>query len=70
MTNRTFIERKGRRNRHHILPKSRRGTRKPSNMILLDENRHAAYHLIFGNKTFEEAARLLLRADEMKRRLK
>jgi len=65
--NRTFLERKGHRNRHHILAKKRGGTKQPKNLILLDENRHAAYHLLFGTRTFEEAARLLLRADKIKR---
>jgi len=66
--NRTFLKRKGRRNKHHILAKKRGGTKTPKNLILLDENRHAAYHLLFGTRTFEEAARLLLRASKMKRR--
>jgi len=67
--NRTFLKRAGCRNKHHILAKSRHGVKKPSNLILLDENRHAAYHLLFGTRTFKEAAQLLLRAAEMKRRI-
>jgi len=63
---RTFYERAGRKNRHHVLAKHRGGTRKPSNLILLDENRHAAYHLLFGTRTFREAAAVLIRAAEMK----
>ncbi len=70
MANKTFLERKGRRNRHHIRAKARGGTKSPENMILLDENRHAAYHLLFRNRTFEEAAHVLLRASQMKRRQK
>ena len=65
---RTYYERSGWTNKHHIRAKARGGTRKPSNLILLDENRHAAYHLLFGNRDFREAANLLLRADRMKRR--
>jgi len=65
---RTFYHRRGRKNRHHILAKSRRGSMRPCNLILLDENRHAAFHLLFGNRTFEEAAAVLIRAAEMKKR--
>ncbi len=55
---RTYYNRAGRKNKHHIKPKVFGGTREPSNLILLDENRHAAYHLIFHNMSFIEAARL------------
>jgi hypothetical protein len=40
----------------------------PNNMILLDENKHRAFHLLFGLKTFREAAALLIRTAEMKER--
>ena len=69
-SNRTFLKRKGRRNRHHIKAKVRGGKKTPKNLILLDENRHSAYHLLFGTKNFLEASALLLRANEMKRRQK
>jgi len=62
-----YLRKSGRRNRHHILAKSRGGRRNPENLILLDETKHSAFHLIFGNRTFEEAARLLLRAAKLKR---
>ena len=62
---RTFLERKGRTNRHHNLAKARGGNRCVSNLILLDENRHAAFHLLFGTRTFKEAADVLMRADRM-----
>jgi hypothetical protein len=65
---RTFYEKAGRRNRHHIKAKSRGGTMSPKNLILLDENKHAAFHLLFGLRTFREAASLLIRASEMKER--
>ena len=54
-------ERDGRKNNHHVLPKSRKGTKKPSNILILDINRHSAYHLLFGNRTLLEAAALLKR---------
>jgi len=65
---RTYLKRKGRKNRHHIQPKSRGGIKKPENMFLFDETRHAAFHLLFGNRNFKEASAVLLRADRMKKR--
>jgi len=65
---RTYLKRKGRKNRHHIQPKSRGGIKKPENMFLFDENRHSAFHLLFGNRNFKEASAVLLRADRMKKR--
>jgi len=61
-------ERAGKTNKHHIRPRHRKGKSKVENLIRLDINRHAAFHLIFGNMTFVEAANLLLRVDAMKRR--
>lgn len=63
---RTFYKKSGRRNRHHIKAKSRGGGKTKSNLILLDENRHSAFHLLFGNRTFREAAAVLIRTSEMK----
>lgn len=68
--NRTFYNRSHKKNRHHILAKSKNGKETIDNLILLDENRHAAYHLLFSNKTFKEAAKLLNRASRMKERQK
>ena len=56
-----FYSRKGRRNHHHILAKERGGLTYPANIILLDENRHAAFHLLFSNRTLREASEVLLR---------
>ena len=55
--NRTFLKRKGRRNKHYVLAKNRKGKKTPKNLILLDENRHASFHLLFQNKTFLEELR-------------
>jgi len=68
--NRTFLKRKGVTNNHHVLAKTRHGVKVPQNLIRLDENRHAAFHLLFGTRTYKEAAAVLLRADEMVRRKK
>ena len=63
---RTFYKRSRKINRHHILARSRRGTKTARNLIRLDINRHAAFHLLFGTRTFKEAAQVLIRASEMK----
>jgi len=70
MAKRTYLKRKGRRNRHHIKAKARGGVKKPENMFLFDETRHAAFHLLFGNRNFKEASAVLLRADRMKKKKK
>lgn len=53
-------------NKHHILPKSRKGKATPQNLITLDIRRHEAWHLLFGLMTFREVAELLLRTCEIK----
>lgn len=67
---RNYLKRVGRRNRHHIKARSKGGKYTPQNLILLDERRHSAFHLLFGLKTFREAAAILIRAAEMKERQK
>jgi hypothetical protein len=62
-----FLERAGYRNHHHDYARSRGGGSESSNIYLLDERRHAALHLLFGNKTFYEIAHLLIRAHNMKK---
>lgn len=54
--------------KHHNLARSRHGKNTVDNLIRLDENREKAFHLIFKNRTFQEAAELLRRADRLKRR--
>jgi len=61
-------KRAGKFNKHHVRPKHRKNKSKPNNLIRMDINRHQAFHLIFGNRDFVEAANLLLRADKMLRR--
>lgn len=65
---REFLERAGYTNLHHIRARSKGGKATPRNLFRWDERRHAAYHLIFGTLTFLQAAELLMRADQMKRR--
>ena len=64
--NRTFLRKKGKTNKHHNKSKSRGGTRAVNNLILLDENRHASFHLLFQNRDFLEAAQVLIRTHNMK----
>lgn len=64
---REFLNRAGYTNHHHLVPKSRGGSYACSNLFRWDERRHAAFHLLFGNMTFPEAARLLMRAWNMKK---
>jgi len=61
-----YLQRKGRKNRHHILAKARGGTYASENIIWMDERRHSAFHLLFGLKTFREAAEVLIRAADLK----
>lgn len=65
---RGYAERAGYTNEHHNLPRSRGGTSTLENVINLDERRHAAYHLLFKDMTFGEAASLLWRAERIMRR--
>jgi hypothetical protein len=62
-----FLKRAGRNSKHHNLAKSRSGTATQYNLFNLDDNRHAAFHLLFGVRTFLEAAAVLIRADRMRR---
>jgi hypothetical protein len=66
---RNFQERAGWQNRHHMLAKSRHGSWSEKNILMMDERRHSAYHLIFSLMTFLEAAELLVRCHCMKNKL-
>ena len=59
-------QRSHRKNKHHIKNKCRGGQDDPQNIILLDTERHKAYHFLFGNLDFLEAASLLKRAQSLK----
>ena len=61
--------RKRKLTRHHNRNKSKGGKSEVGNIIMLIKEKHECYHILFKNKTFEEAGRLLLRASKcMKRR--
>jgi len=53
---------------HHITNRVNGGGSEPSNLLLFDREREKAFHFIFGNKSFEEAAELLLRTCRAKKR--
>lgn len=62
--------RKPRMTKHHMKPQSRRGSNAPSNLLILDEEKHKAFHFVFGNLTWEEIIALLVRTARMKGREK
>jgi hypothetical protein len=57
-----------RRNRHHLRPKARGGTKEPSNLLLLKVERHTEWHKIFGLSDLQEIIALLQRVQRMKER--
>ena len=59
------------RNRHHFLKaKSRGGDKSMNNMLLMQIERHEAWHKLFGLMSAEEAVELLARAIRMKKHQK
>jgi len=56
----------GKRNHHHIQPKSRGGNSKPSNILLIDIEKHRCWHRMFGLRNISEVIELLLRLRRFK----
>ena len=56
--------------KHHIVNRCRGGKSTPDNLLRFDSERERAWHFLFGNKSFEEVAELLLKTSQMKRRQK
>lgn len=54
------------RNRHHLIPKSRGGKANDQNMLLMDTQKHALWHQLWGNRTIGEVLSLLTRMERMK----
>jgi 5-methylcytosine-specific restriction endonuclease McrA len=52
--------------RHHIIPRSRGGGNAKTNLFLLWNNRHEAWHTLFGNSTIDEAIAILNRIKRAK----
>lgn len=40
--------------KHHILPRSRRGSNEPCNLEMIKDNRHRAIHTLFQNQLIAE----------------
>jgi hypothetical protein len=60
-------ERCGKFNRHHIKNKCRGGTWAPQNILIMDIQRHNAWHFLFRNMSFEEVIELLKRTLELQK---
>ena len=54
--------------RHHILPRSRKGKHEKENILHIEWEKHQSYHILFGNRTLEEAIELLIRVHRAKKR--
>ena len=67
LKNRLYLKRAGWKNRHHMLNRCNGGGRSDSNMLLMDERRHSAFHLLFQNLDFLQVARLLVRTHNIKK---
>lgn len=55
------LKRKHRNSHHHIIPRSRKGTDKASNIAIVKQHHHDKYHSLFQNKTPEEILDYLVR---------
>jgi len=63
-----YERKRNRRNRltkHHNIAKSLGGRFDTWNIYLLSEDHHRAYHKLFGLRTFQQAADVLRRMEEM-----
>jgi hypothetical protein len=61
-------KRTGKMVKHHITNRVNHGPSTPSNLLLLDSEREAAWHFLFKNLSLEEVAELLLRVCRAKGR--
>lgn len=57
----------GRKTKHHIRNKCRGGQSIQSNLLILDEDRHRAWHTLFRNLDLDEVIALLERTRQAKR---
>lgn len=46
--------------KHHIIPRSRGGNNGKGNILLVEDNKHRAYHLLFANKLQHEIIEYLI----------
>lgn len=65
-------QRKGQkgRNRHHLTARSKKGRSVPSNLLLIDIEKHKCWHTLFKLKNLREVIELLERIERMKGRQK
>lgn len=54
------------RNYHHLVPVSRNGSNDVSNLLLIDLERHTAWHTLFRNLDIWEVRDLICRMADMK----
>lgn len=57
---------KKKRDKHHLVPRSRGGADLPNNKILIDIEKHRCWHTLFGTLTLDEVIELLQRIKRMK----
>jgi len=50
--------------RHHLCPKSRGGKDNQENIFILWNQKHEAWHILFGNRTIPEIIEILKRIEE------
>jgi hypothetical protein len=56
------------RQKHHLRPRRRGGSHHSSNLLVLWNDKHELWHMLWGNRTLEEVIALLTRVARMKRR--
>jgi len=61
-----YFDRNGRKNRHHIINKCRGGDANKENILMMDINRHNAWHFLFKNGSFLDVVKLLIRCLRIK----
>lgn len=52
--------------KHHLTPKSRGGKSTPRNLLILEIEKHACWHKLFGIRTLSEVIELLERIRRIK----
>jgi hypothetical protein len=55
-----------RRNRHHLVPKSRGGSASKRNLLYISVTTHCEWHKVFKNLTLDEVIELLMRVRRAK----
>ncbi len=53
-------------NRHHLLPRSSGGNGMPNNLLLIDIEKHQAWHKLFKNRHLDEVIEMLIRLKQLK----